>query len=99
MADKPKYYNEARNRASQKYNSANLEQVNFRVRKGEKAILQEEAEQRRMSMAQFIVTAVNSFVGKQVLTPPKANDSKDNIASNINAADKSSSPEAVPDEP
>lgn len=69
MENKPKYYNEARNRASQKYNSANLEQVNFRVKKGEKAILQEEAAKEGKSMAQYIVQAINEHAGKQLLTP------------------------------
>lgn len=69
MQDKPKYYNEARNRASQKYNAANLEQVNFRVHKGEKAILQEEASKEGLSLAQYIIQAVNEHAGKQILTP------------------------------
>ena len=69
MEDKPKYYNEARNRASQKYNSANLEQVNFRVKKGEKALLQEEAAREGQSMAQYIVQAINDRAGRQLLTP------------------------------
>lgn len=70
MPDKPLYYNEARNRASQRYNSAHLEQVNFRIRKGEKALLQAEASANGMSMSQYLVTAVNAFAGKQLLTPP-----------------------------
>ena len=69
MEDNPKYYNEARNRASQKYNSANLEQVNFRVKKGEKALLQEEAAREGQSMAQYIVQAINDRAGRQLLTP------------------------------
>lgn len=69
MEDKPKYYNEARNRASQKYNTANLEQVNFRVKKGEKAIIQAEADKEGLSMAQYIVQAINEHAGKQLLTP------------------------------
>lgn len=32
----PKYYNAARNRATQKYIRENLEEVRFRVRKGER---------------------------------------------------------------
>lgn len=69
MENKPKYYNEARNRASQKYNSANLEQVNFRVKKGEKAILQEAAAEEGKSMAQYIIQAINEYARKQLLTP------------------------------
>ena len=69
MDNKPKYYNEARNKASQRYNSTNLEQINFRVKKGEKAILQEAATQEGLSMAQYIVQAINEHAGKQLLTP------------------------------
>lgn len=69
MQDKPKYYNEARNRASQKYNAAKLEQVSFRVHKGEKALIQDEAEKEGLSLAQYLVQAVNEHAGQQVLTP------------------------------
>jgi len=69
MEDKPKYYNAARNRASQKYNSANLEQINFRVKKGEKVLLQEEALAHGQSMTQYIVQAINEHAGRQLLTP------------------------------
>lgn len=94
MTDKPKYYNEVRNKASQRYNSAHLEQVNFRVRKGEKAVLQAEASARGMSMSQYLVNAVNAYAGKQVLTPP-------NIASNTDEPapddDNGNAVEVVPD--
>lgn len=67
--DKPKYYNEARNKAAQKYIAANLEEVRFRVKKGEKANIQEAARQNGQSMAQFIVKAINAAAGKQIITP------------------------------
>ena len=69
MEDKPKYYNEARNKATQKYLAANLEEVRFRVKKGEKALLQEEASREGQSMAQYIVQAINDRAGRQLLTP------------------------------
>ena len=69
MEDKPKYYNEARNKATQKYIAANLEEVRFRVKKGEKALLQEEAAREGQSMAQYIVQAINDRAGLQLLTP------------------------------
>lgn len=69
MEDKPKYYNQARNRASQKYNAEKLEQVNFRVKKGEKAILQQAANDEGRSMTQYIVQAINEYAGRQLLTP------------------------------
>lgn len=69
MENKPKYYNEARNRATQKYIAANLEEVRFRVRKGEKALLQEAAAQEGQSVTQYIVQAINERAGRQLLTP------------------------------
>lgn len=69
MDEKPKYYNEARNIASQRYNAKHLEQVNFRVKKGEKAVLQYAATKHGCSMTQFIIQAINSYVGHQLLTP------------------------------
>lgn len=69
MENKPKYYNQARNKASQKYNAEKLEQVNFRVRKGEKAILQQAANDEGRSMTQYIVQAINEHAGRQLLTP------------------------------
>ena len=69
MENKPKYYNQARNKASQKYNAEKLEQVNFRVQKGEKAILQQAANDEGRSMAQYIVQAINEHAGRQLLTP------------------------------
>ena len=67
--EKPKYYNEARNKAAQKYISANLEMVQFRVKKGEKALIQEAAAQAGQSMAQYIIQAINSREGRQIITP------------------------------
>lgn len=69
MADRPKYYNEARNRASQKYNAAHLEEVRFRVKKGERALLQEEAEKHGQSLTQYLIQAVNERAGTRILTP------------------------------
>lgn len=69
MENKPKYYNDARNRASQKYNAAHLEQVNFRVQKGEKAIIQAAAARAGLSMAQYIISAINEKEGRQIITP------------------------------
>ena len=67
--EKPKYYNEARNRAAQKYIAANLEEVRFRVKKGEKALIQEAAAQAGQSMAQYIIQAINNREGQQIITP------------------------------
>ena len=67
--EKPKYYNEARNRAAQKYIAANLEEVRFRVRKGEKANIQDAARQAGQSVAQYIIQAINEREGRQIITP------------------------------
>ena len=69
MEPKPKYYNEARNKASQKYAKEHMEQIAIRVRKGDRAFLKEEAERCGQSMAQYIIQAVNEKAGRRVLTP------------------------------
>ena len=67
--EKPKYYNEARNKAAQKYIAANLEEVRFRVKKGEKARIQDAAARAGQSMAQYIIQAINEREGRQIITP------------------------------
>lgn len=62
-------YNEAQKKATMKYMATNLEEVRFRVRKGEKAALQEEAGLNGQSMAEYIKSAVNTKAGRQLLTP------------------------------
>lgn len=62
-------YNEAAKRATMKYISQNLEEVRFRVRKGERAALNAEAKAQGMSTTQYLIKAVNTFAGKQLLSP------------------------------
>lgn len=62
-------YSEAQNRATQKYIKENLEEVRFRVKKGEKVILQKAAKQAKQSMAQYIIQAINEHAGMQLLSP------------------------------
>ena len=62
-------YTEAQNRATQKYIKENLEEVRFRVKKGERANLQEVAKEAGVSMAQYVIQAVNEKAGRQILTP------------------------------
>lgn len=69
MEEKPRYYNQARNKAAQKYAKENLEQIAIRVKKGERAALKAEADKAGQSMAQYIIGAVNDKAGRQVLTP------------------------------
>lgn len=70
MTEKPKYYNQARNKASQKYQKENLEQIAIRVPKGDRANLKEAAEEAGESMALYIINAVNTRAGREVLTVP-----------------------------
>ena len=69
MEKKPKYYNQARNKANQKYMSSHFEQVRFYVRKGEKDALKEEAKRAGQSLAQYAIQAINERAGYQLLTP------------------------------
>ena len=62
-------YSKAQGKAVQKYIAANLEEVRFRVKKGEKALIQEAAAQAGQSMAQYIIQAINSREGRQIVTP------------------------------
>lgn len=69
MQDRPKYYNQTRNRAAQKYIKHNLEEVRFRVRKGERDRIKAEASACGQSLAQYLIQAVNERAGKRILTP------------------------------
>ena len=62
-------YTDAQNRATQKYIKENLEEVRFRVKKGEKAVLQNAAKEAGQSMAQYVIQAINERAGVQLLTP------------------------------
>lgn len=62
-------YSAAQGRAVQKYIKENLEEVRFRVKKGEKARIQDAAAQAGQSMAQYIIQAINDREGRQIITP------------------------------
>lgn len=62
-------YTDAQNRATQKYIKENLEEIRFRVKKGEKALLQNAAKEAGQSMAQYLIQSVNERAGTQLLTP------------------------------
>jgi len=70
-------YTEAQNRATQKYIKENLEEVRFRVKKGERAVLQNAAKEAGQSMAQYVIQAVNERAGFQLLTPSENQTSAD----------------------
>lgn len=65
-------YTEAQKRATIKYQKENMEQIAIRVKKGERALLKEEAEQQGQSMAQYIIQAVNERAERQLLTPAES---------------------------
>lgn len=62
-------YSQAQNKATQKYIKENLEEVRFRVKKGERALIKKEADANGQSMAQYIIQAINSRAGCQIVTP------------------------------
>lgn len=68
MSEKRSYYTEVQKKATRKYQKEKAEQVRFWVKKGEKALLQEEAKAQGMSMRRFIVQAVNTMAGRQVIS-------------------------------
>ena len=70
-------YTQAQNKATQKYIKANLEEVRFRVKKGERAAVKSEADSSGLSMAPYIIKAINAYAGKQVLTPADTPDKEE----------------------
>lgn len=46
-----------------------MEQIAFRVKKGDRANLQVVADEAGQSMAQYVIQSVNVRAGRQVLTP------------------------------
>ena len=62
-------YTPAQGKATQKYISENLEQVRFRVKKGEKDAIKQEAARQGLSLAQYLTEAINEKAGRQVVTP------------------------------
>ena len=62
-------YTDAQGKATQKYIKENLEEIRFRVKKGEKKVLQGAAKEAGQSMAQYVIQAINDRAGFQLLTP------------------------------
>lgn len=54
-------YNEAQNKATQKYQRENLEQVRFWVKKGEKAQYKKLAESYGLSLAELLRNAIQEY--------------------------------------
>lgn len=60
--EKKSRYTPAQNKATQKYIRENLEEIKFRVKKGEKARYKKAAEKAGMSMAKFFLTAADAKI-------------------------------------
>lgn len=54
-------YTKSQNKATQKYQRENLEQVRFWVRKGEKERYKQIAEKANMSLAEFLRQAIDEY--------------------------------------
>lgn len=66
---KKRQYSEAQNKATQKYIKENLEEIKFRVRKGEKDKYRVAAEKSGLkSMAQFFITAADEKIERDGLS-------------------------------
>lgn len=70
METKPKYYNESRNKAAQRYAKEHMEQIGLRVVKGDRERLQAVAIEAGCSVRKYIICAVNEKAGREVLTMP-----------------------------
>lgn len=65
-------YNERQKQTTIKYIEENLEEVRFRVRRGEKADLEAAAAAAGYSAySRFIIDAINEKAGREVLTMPR----------------------------
>lgn len=72
-------YTKAQNRASQKYQQENMQQIGIRVLKGDKERLEEaRIEAGYSSTRRFIIDAINEKAGRVVLTPPSLPASSEN---------------------
>lgn len=60
--EKKSRYTEAQNRATQKYIKDNLEEIRFRVKKGEKDRYKIAAEKTGLSLAKFFLTAADEKI-------------------------------------
>ncbi len=65
MDEKKSRYTQAQNKATQKYQRENLEQINFRVKKGEKEHYRNAAASMGLSMAQFFINAADDYIERE----------------------------------
>ena len=62
-------YNETQKKATIKYQKEKQEILSIRVPKGERANVQDAADQAGISMRQYIIQAINEKAGRQIITP------------------------------
>lgn len=67
--EKKSRYTQSQNLATQKYIKNNLEEIKFRVKKGEKVKYKTAAENAGVSMAQFAITSMNEKIEREHLLP------------------------------
>lgn len=65
MEEKKSRYTPAQNKATQKYQREKLEQINFRIRKGEKQKYVDAAAAMGLSMAQFFTRAADEKIERE----------------------------------
>ena len=61
-------YSAAQNRATQKYAKENLEQIAVRVKKGQRDYYKAAADKAGLSLAQFVVAAMNEKIERDNLS-------------------------------
>ena len=70
---KKRQYTEAQNKATQKYIKENLEEIRFRVKKGEKDKYKLAADKAGLSMAKFFIIAANEKIDRDNQNQAKNN--------------------------
>lgn len=65
MGDKKSRYNQAQNKATQKYHKENLESISFRVYKGEKKRYADAAAEAGLSVTQFFLSAADEKISRE----------------------------------
>ena len=62
IIEKKSRYSQAQNKATQKYIKNNLEEIRFRVRKGEKDKYKSAADSEGVSLSKFFITAADEKI-------------------------------------
>lgn len=74
-------YNAKQKETTMRYIDENLDTIRFRVRRGEKALLEEEVKRAGYSAySRYIIDAINEKAGRELLTMPRERGEKKPIA-------------------